>query len=466
MKKHYLLMALAATAFAACKKDGQKPQKVHSLLAVTAAAVCEPCQTAPKDLPDVISGNRTLYADTCYILDGKTWVKNGTLTIQPGTVIKGVKKATASDASALIVTRGATINAAGTADCPIVFTSNETTKAPGDWGGVVVLGDALVCTTTGTAQIEGINPVIVPAGIDYTYGGNIASDNSGTLSYIRIEYAGAVIQEGNELNGLTLGGVGCGTTLDHVEVMYGADDGFEIFGGNVNGKYLLSLANNDDQFDFDFGYKGNLQFIVSVIKPSVEYAANNSNGIESDGGQVSSCYSRPVISNMTIVGAPNCTVTSANQLLNGARFRNNSLFAMRNSIIYGYPTAVRLESTPTINSYNNSVLCGTRTDSSYFFNNAVQACVTAFATFTPHASTTSNTVPGLNLTDAFPAIFSEYFDALTASLAPAGAPTSNGTNFCGLSPLNCGFTYNSTTYKGGALDASGNYWLGDSWIRF
>ncbi len=468
MKKHFLLITLVATAFAACKKDGQKPNagRPETASRLATAAVCEPCNTAPKDLPDVISGNRTLYSDTCYILDGKTWVKNGTLTIQPGTVIKGIKKATASEASALIVTRNASINAAGTADCPIVFTSNETTKAAGDWGGVVVLGDALVCTTTGTAQIEGINPVIVPAGVDYTYGGTTANDNSGTLSYIRIEYAGAVIQEGNELNGLTLGGVGCGTTMDHIEVMYGADDGFEFFGGNVNGKYLLAIANNDDQFDFDFGYKGNLQFLVSIIKPSVEYAANNSNGIECDGGQVSSCYSRPVISNMTIVGAPNCTVTSTNQLLNGTRFRNNTYAVMRNSIVYGYPTAMRLESAVTTASFNNTDSCGTSGTATYLFNNAVQACVTAFATFTPHSSTTSNTVAGLNLSDAFPTAFADYFDPIASPLAPAAPPTSNKTGFCGLLPVNCSYAFNTVAYKGGAVDPSGNYWLGDTWIRF
>ncbi|RPD38175.1 hypothetical protein [Chitinophaga barathri] len=308
MKKHVLLIALAAGVFAtACKKE--KEVAGADDRGLTAGTINTPCTGAfgPVDLPEIISGNRTLSNDTIYLLDGKTWVKNGTLTIEPGTVIKGVKKSTPAQASGLIITTGAQINAQGTETCPIVFTSNETSPVPGDWGGVVILGNAKICTPTGTAQIEGITAA--PPGVTYTYGGTTADATSGIFSYVRIEYAGAVISQGNELNGLTLGGVGCGTKLDHIATYYGADDGFEFFGGNVNAKYLLAVANHDDQFDFDFGYRGSLQFLVSIIDPAVAYANNNSNGIESDGGTgtviipESVCHTRPVISNMTIVGA-------------------------------------------------------------------------------------------------------------------------------------------------------------------
>ena len=139
---------------------------------------------------------------------------------------------------------------------------------------------------------------------------------------------------------------------------------------------------------------------------------------------------------------------------------------MRNSIVYGYPTAIRLESAVTTASFNNTDSCGNSGTATYLFNNAVQACVTAFATFTPHSSTTSNTVAGLNLSDAFPAAFADYFDPIASPLAPAAPPTSNKTGFCGLLPVNCSYAFNTVTYKGGAVDPSGNYWLGDTWIRF
>lgn len=465
MKQQSLLVLSVALLFAACRKDGKNEQaEIRDLDASSSTVSACGLNYGPVDLPDIISGNRTLSKDTIYLLDGKTWVKDGALTIQPGTVIRGVKKTLPQDASALIITRTATIEAPGTASCPIIFTSNEASPAPGDWGGVVVLGDAPIATPTGVAQIEGIDPPGVPSGLDFTYGGTTAGDNSGTLQYIRIEYAGAVIEEGNELNGLTLGGVGCGTTMDHIQVLRGADDGFEFFGGDVNGKYLFSYANNDDQFDFDFGYKGNLQFIVSIINPGVEYAANNSNGIESDGTST-----RPVISNMTMVGANNCTVSTANQLLNGVRLRNNSLAVIRNSVIYGYPTGIRMESATTTASLDVTNLCGTNVTKTYLFNNNVQACVTPFATFVPHASTTAETIATLGLTNEFPVNPLLYFT--TAALTPNAAAANTGTQYCGLTPTNCGFAFDSLTMKGGAVTPAGVNWIqagyasGSGWIK-
>lgn len=469
MKTQSLLVLSVALLFAACRKDGNNEQaEVRSLDASGSTVSACGLNHGPIDLPDVIVGNRTLYKDTIYLLDGKTWVRNGTLTIQPGTVIRGVKKAQPQDASALIITRTARIEAPGTASCPIIFTSNEPagSVAPGDWGGVVIMGDAPILTAGGgtTATIEGINLPTVPVGVDYTYGGAVASDTSGTLQYIRIEYAGAVIIEGNELNGLTLGGVGCGTVMDHIQVLRGADDGFEFFGGNVNGKYLFSYANNDDQFDFDFGYKGNLQFLVSIINPALEYAASNSNGIESDG-----TTTRPVISNMTMVGANNCTVSTTNQLLNGVRLRNSSLAVIRNSLVYGYPTGIRLESATTTGSLDVTNLCGTDATKTYLFNNNVQACTTPFATFTPHSSTTAETIATLGLTNEFPVSQLLYFS--TTALTPNAAAANTGTRYCGLVPTNCGFAFDSLAVKGGAVTPAGANWIqagynsGSGWIK-
>lgn len=473
MKAPSLLVLAAVLVFSACRKDEKAQDSARALDASSSTVSACGLNLGPVDLPDIISGPRTLYKDSIYLLDGKTWVINGTLTIEPGTVIRGVKKTLAADASALIITRTAAISAPGTASCPIIFTSNEAAPAPGDWGGLVILGDAPILTSSGgtSAQIEGIDPPGVPSGIDFTYGGSTASDNSGILQYIRIEYAGAVIEEGNELNGLTLGGVGCGTTIDHIQVLRGADDGIEIFGGDVNAKYLFSYSNNDDQFDFDFGYKGNLEFLVSITNPSVVYAASNSNGFEIDGATT-----RPVLSNVTVVGANNCTVSTANQLLNGIRLRNSAFLQLRNSVIYGYPTGILLESPATIASFDNSDYCGTNTSKTYLFNNNIQACNVPFATnvtpftFTPHSSTTSETIATLGLTNEFPVNPLFYFS--TAALTPNAAAANTGVEYCGLSPLNCGYSFDVLTVKGGAVDAGGSNWIqagyngGSGWIKF
>lgn len=466
MKKHVLLIALAAGLFAACKKENAPSQEDRGL---TAGTVVTPCTgSATAFLPSVISGNRTLFNDTIYVLDQKCWVKNGTLTIEPGTVIKGNKKTTAAAATALIITRDATINAVGTSSCPIIFTSNVAVPAPGDWGGLVIMGDAPISTPSGEAQIEGIDPLGVPAGVDYLYGGSAASDNSGSLRYVRVEYAGAVIEEGNELNGITLGGVGCGTTVDHLAILYGADDGLEIFGGNVNIKYVLSAANNDDQFDFDYGYKGAIQFAVAIIDRGVVYAPNNSNGIECDGGLVSNFRTRPLLSNFTIMGPENCTVSTANQLLNAARFRVDTRFVVRNSIFANYPTGIRLDDAGTIAAFsnNNADNCSSDTTKSFFFDNIVSTCnsANAFVNMTPHSSTVYTTEALIQLVDPTPASFLDYFNGGAIPLYPASAPAVGGTEFCGLGPVKCTFTFDSNDLKGGAVDPAGNYWLAESWV--
>jgi hypothetical protein len=207
--------------------------------------------------------------------------------------------------------------------------------------------------------IEGINLPTVPTGIDVNYGGGGAcagdvNDTSGILTYVRIEYAGAIISENNELNGLTCGGVGAGTVLDHIEVSYGNDDAFEFFGGTVNAKYLIALAPDDDAFDFDFGYQGNIQFALSVLKTGIGYSANP-NGIESDNNATgaSACKAtKATISNMTVIGVCDSSVAAAMSplLLNGAHIRRASEQVIRNSVFMGFPTGVLWQSAGSIAS--------------------------------------------------------------------------------------------------------------------
>ena len=222
-----------------------------------------------------ISTNETWAATDIHELAGKVVVESGAiLAIEAGTIIKG-RTGTGSLASALIIAKGAQIIAQGTASAPIVFTSilddiqiGQTTGSNLDendnekWGGLIILGDAPISAENGDtqAQIEGI-----PAEESYgLYGGNNATDNSGTLNYISIRHGGALIGEGNEINGLTLGGVGNGTTIDHVEVIANLDDGIECFGGTVNISNALVAYQGDDGIDLDQNYSGTISNFVVI----------------------------------------------------------------------------------------------------------------------------------------------------------------------------------------------------------
>ncbi|MGZ5283851.1 MAG: hypothetical protein ACXWEY_16370, partial [Bacteroidia bacterium] len=207
-----------------------------------------------------ITSNTTLHNDSIYMLSGYVYVKNNaTLTIEEGTIIKGVSNTKAT----LIITRNGKINAQGSMNKPIVFTSDKGIgeRAPSDWGGIVILGKATVngsdCSTCPGKEIassEAGTQRAIEGDLDNTsgdglYGGSDDAHNSGVMSFVRIEFAGTVISPGNEINGLTMGGVGSATTLDHIQTSFVNDDGFEWFGGTVNAKHLISFRNIDDDFD-------------------------------------------------------------------------------------------------------------------------------------------------------------------------------------------------------------------------
>lgn len=277
-----------------------------------------------------ITANTTLDASKVYLLSGFVYVKEGvTLTIPAGTVIRGDKVSKGT----LVVTRGAKLVAQGTADRPIVFTSNfgPGLRNPGDWGGVIILGKAPNNLPNGTGLIEG--GLTLPEG---NHGGNDPLDNSGTLKYVRIEFPGIAFAKDNEINGLTLGSVGSGTTLDYIQVSYSGDDSFEWFGGTVNAKHLVSIANVDDVFDFDNGFSGRLQFLVGQRDPLLADQAGQSNGIESDNSAsdfVVGPRTRPVISNMTIIGPGNTGVDAKHEYAN--LWRRGSKMILANSIFIG-----------------------------------------------------------------------------------------------------------------------------------
>lgn len=342
--------ALTLVALGACKKEGKQAEDRGLQAGVLAV-----CDTVV--LPNVVSGSLTLTNDKVYILNGKTYVANGgILTINPGTRIEGVWKANPNDASALVITKGGKIFANGDSCNPIVFTprlnGSNPTATPGDWGGVVILGKSIVNKVN--PVIEGIDLPTLPPGIDVTYGGTDSLDNSGVFKFVRIEYAGAVVAPNKELNSLTLGGVGSQTTIHHVEAAWGADDAFEFFGGTVNASYLVGLAMNDDGLDFDYGYRGAIQFAVIVRSNCCfNQVFADANGIECDNDETGSGAlprTRPILSNITIVGGQSAALAGT---VNGVRFRRATDLVMRNSIIMGYGNgtanwAAAFETPPTV----------------------------------------------------------------------------------------------------------------------
>jgi hypothetical protein len=237
-----------------------------------------------------INGDTHWGAETDWILDGIVYVEDrSTLSIEPGTRIVG------RPGSALVVTRGATLNARGTVSAPIVFTSANARGAreAGDWGGVVMLGNAPV--NTGESQIEGI-PATDKRGL---YGGTEAGGSCGVLEYARIEFAGFEVYANNELNGLTLGGCGQGTIIRHVQVHQALDDGVEVFGGNVDLKYLVITGAADDSLDWDEGWQGRVQFLV--VQQHSQVGDNAFEGDNLGDNHQAGPISEPVMYNLTLV---------------------------------------------------------------------------------------------------------------------------------------------------------------------
>ena len=228
---------------------------------------------------------------------GTTGADSGvTLTIAPGVVLAADSSESSNDL--ILVNRGARINAVGTVDNPIVFTAQQNLAANGVsdatqglWGGIVLLGRAptAVCATgTGPNNAGGTSPTCqnpIEGVTGRFYGGPSSSDNSGTMQYVQIRYTGIAISEGNELQGLTLGGTGSGTTLDHIQSHNSADDGVEIFGGSTNLKYMAMTGADDDGFDVDNGYRGFMQFIIAAQKAVGATADSFSTEIDSNGGE-------------------------------------------------------------------------------------------------------------------------------------------------------------------------------------
>jgi hypothetical protein len=290
-----------------------------------------------------ITADTKWYAAAKYLLSGFVYVKNNaTLTIEPGTIIKGVSGTKA----ALMIEKGSKIMAAGTAEKPIVFTSDKPKgqRGYGDWGGLVICGNAPTNKHDGGITGNGV----AEGGIGSTYGGTNAADNSGVLQYVRIEFPGIGLTAtaNSEINGLTLYAVGSGTTIDHIQVSYSGDDSFEWFGGTVNLKYLVALRGWDDDWDTDNGFVGKVQFFVSLRDPA-SADQSTSNGFESDNdadGSALTPITAPLFVNGSVFGPKVTTSTTINSLFgHGAQLRRGTRTSIYNTVIAGWPFGIYID---------------------------------------------------------------------------------------------------------------------------
>jgi hypothetical protein len=314
-----------------------------------ASAVEPVCECPPlSQRPDILisdmgtgTGTTTWTCDNTYILDGYVFVQNGqALTIEAGTVVKGAP-GSGADAAAMIVAKGGQIFAEGTADCPIIFTfdgdpldGSVSYDTRGQWGGLIVLGDAT--TNFGSAaQVEGI-----PSDNDQAaYGGDNDEDNSGVLAYVSIRHGGTQLGAANEINGLTLAGVGSGTTIHHVEVVSNLDDGIEFFGGSVTVNDALVAFCGDDSFDWDQGYHGTgMNWLAIQDQPGEEGDRGGElDGDDSDDGNVSDDempFATPTVTGWTVVGV------GGNQ---GLLFRNGTGGHVSNGLLCNTSEGIEIE---------------------------------------------------------------------------------------------------------------------------
>ncbi len=389
-----------------------------------------------------ITASTTWTANNVYDLSaGFHYVTNGAvLTIEPGTLIKSV-------GGSLVITRGSRIVANGTATRPVVMTSGQPAgqRQAGDWGGLLVLGNAPINDPAGQRLAEG--------GIDPTlglYGGNNAADNSGTIRYVRIEFAGVPFQPNNETNGLTMGGVGSGTTIENVQVSFGGDDAFEWFGGTVNCRNLVAHRNLDDDFDADYGFSGNVQFGLVVRDPQIA-DISRSNGFEVDNdatGTTNSPFTDGNFSNITVFG-PQQTTGAAGINANYGRalhVRRSNKVDIFNSVFTGYPTGILVDGINTSNYFLNGEL--------KFKNNILAGMATPYSVAAAPAGFTATTVQtiflssgGTSLANPTDVQYANPYNFTAPSFLPGGnSPVLSGADFTD-SELQNGF-FQQTSYRG------------------
>ena len=317
MKRNFIQLFFILSAGVLIESCTSEPETIFEMVTVTETVTVTTSIPTPESETIGAGGifyiddTQTWTNDRIWVMNGKVVVRaGGVLNIEAGTIIKSENEQ-GVDATALIIARGGVINANGTEDNPIIFTDvndtidyNDGIMSPnrvptdtGKWGGIIVLGNAMVGQDGGNDDIEGI-----ASGYDWTnYGGGDDNDSSGVLTYVSIRHSGTQLAGGDEIQGLTLGGVGAGTTINHIEVVGSNDDGIEIFGGSVNVANVVILAQRDDALDLDQGYKGTIDNAVIALR------ANSDNPFEIDGTEDSTGANDGVytVNNVTVYGAEN-----------------------------------------------------------------------------------------------------------------------------------------------------------------
>tara|TARA_R110001583_G_scaffold174854_3_gene329356 strand:+ start:971 stop:2206 length:1236 start_codon:yes stop_codon:yes gene_type:complete len=345
MKKLFILLFITNVVLTSCSNNNDSP-----IIDTTPAA------SAEENVTGLITSNTTWTKDKFWVLNGKVVVDDGaTLTIQPGTIIKG-KEGSGSLASALIIARGGKINAIGSASSPIIFTTindniklgetagtNLTVDDNSLWGGVIVLGKAKGSFSGDVSefQIEGI-PASDTFGL---YGGNDDTDNSGSLEYISIRHGGAEIGAGNEINGLTLGAVGSGTTIKNIEIVGNLDDGIEFFGGTVSPSNILIWGQGDDGLDIDQAYSGTISNAMVILGNTSDSA------LEIDGGE-GSYQASFTLNNITLKGNQNAPGGKYCDLRSSAQGTLNNIYAFD----FQTTSYVRLKQDNVANNYVNDLI--------------------------------------------------------------------------------------------------------------
>lgn len=463
MKLRYFLPVIAGAASLACSEiDPLGPDETPDPGAATITAD--------------ITANRLFSAETTYTLSGFIKVANGaTLTIEPGTKIIGDYDI---PGSSLFVLRGAKILAVGTAEQPIVFTSERSSgRQSGDWGGLILVGNGLINRADPTI-LEGTGTGAANPQVNYAGGTNNA-DDSGELRYVRVEFAGYATAPDAELNSFTFAAVGSGTRLSYLQSLYGLDDSFEWFGGAVDGKYLISYESGDDHFDASEGYTGRNQFLIafqSVVpnaRPAAGSASTDPQGIENDGCNGANCLSGQnslprmdaMFANFTLVGTGTGVVDGTSGGI-GMMLRRGTAGYYVNGIVARWPrAAISLRDQTTLDRVADGTLM---IRNLYLAENG--------AVFQPASG---STVQG-SLDPAAVAIevaagsvtASSIFTSLPAtpgtldwSLAASAAARTGGTGpFTGALATKAGSFVTGTTYRGAADPAGPKWWAG--WTNY
>lgn len=448
--------------------NGAGTSGASSEVAITTDAAGAKVATISAD----ITADRTLYADTLYTISGFVHVANGaTLTIQPGTVIHGDFNTLGSS---LFILRGARIEAVGTAEAPIVFTSSRPVgqRQPGDWGGLAIIGNAPI-NRAPPVLLEGTNTGATNPAIDYS-GGTADADDSGELRYVRVEFAGYAPAQDAELNSFTLAGVGSGTALSYLQSMSGLDDSFEFFGGSADATHLVSYESGDDHFDMSEGYQGRMQHLIAyqtrvlIPRAGAGNVSNDPQGIENDGcaganctnGQNSTPLNIPLVANFTLVGTGPGVVDGTSGGI-GMMLRRGTGGYYVNGIIARWPrAAISLRDAATNDritagdlELRNLLLADVTTVFQPSSGSNVQFTVDAAANAIEQSPVTT---AGLFTAFAAQPTTAEQLDWTPAAASPAA--TGGLAAFTGAMATKAGVAVSGTSYRGAADPTGAKWW--------